>query len=174
MRRVRSFLVLSAESSRWGNGSEFQMQWSDEEIASSPSQPVTGWHQCWKMAEGILDPQSGAEVLIVDGNKDHRVIACLSCRNLETPPESTAYPKWMSTKEHLQKVDGSDVPFFSNLNFSDYQWGWVAGAAREVPFRFNRLERLAAANPDGFIGRQLSRIAEFQAIFLAMVDMGRR
>ena len=54
------------------------------------------------------------------------------------------------------------VVFGCNFNYSDYGWGWVSGAEREVPFRLRYLQRKAETNPGGILSRSRNWVLEFR------------
>ncbi len=167
MRRVRNFTVCIDQRHQWNSISSIPWKLRPAELTEMEPNPISGWHQSWDAAMSLFATQR-CSVLILDTDWGNRSLACFNARNLENATESTKYPRWLSTCINLQ-ADNQQIEAFVNLNCSDYQWIWVAGAVREVPYRLNYIERRAAANPEGVFGRLLSLCAEMRAIFYAIL-----
>jgi hypothetical protein len=105
---------------------------------------------------GERDRNEFFEVAIVEDNLD--VIAVFSSRNLEMEEKGPKGKiKWKSSR-----VSAGAEGCWCNLNYSDYGWGWISGADREVPFRLRYFERQAESNPDGLISRARACVLEIR------------
>lgn len=150
MQRVRKFLIVKGQLPA---GSRL----SPSALSSAAS--CEGWHQSWDTAVQWMtsvaasDEPRESEVAIVDGSAS-MVIATFSQGNLESLEPAEGQVKWRSVKV------ASGGGFWCNLNYSDYGWGWVSGAKREVPFRLRFLERQAESNPSGLLSRARAWILE--------------
>ncbi len=145
MQRVRKFLIVKDAAPV---GSKLS------QATVSNAIHCEGWHQTWDTAIGLLGPkdvdnqlENSSEVAIADAAVALQVIAIFSPRNLESVEGESAATKWRSVR--ITTGEG----WWCNLNYSDYGWGWVSGAKREVPFRLRFLERQAEANPDSLLSR---------------------
>ncbi len=155
MQRVRKFLIIN-EDSAIGNRLP---------TSSSLSSAIQreGWHQSWDTAIGLMETwgstkgETGTEGEVAIAIADESVsliVAIFSHRNLESLEPVGGETKWRSVK--ITSGDG----YWCNLNYSDYGWGWVSGAKREVPFRLRFFERRAEANPDSVLARTRAWIME--------------
>ncbi len=157
MQRVRKFLVV--KNSGQTNSLHRKL------LSSLQTRPdiehLQGWHSTWDFALKCVKDCSDQEVAIVDDDGTWTIIALFSVRNLETE-EQEVEPKckWRSFKV----IDLDDC--WCNLNYSDFGWGWVSGAQREVPFRLKYFERQLEANPDGLVSRTYAWISEMRDLVL--------
>ena len=149
MQRVRKFLVVKDRSPL---GSRLPPTVFPDAIHCE------GWHQTWDTALELtdLDIKTNVEfeVAVADESNSRQIIAIFSTRNLESVEQEAGATKWRSVR--ISVGDG----FWCNLNYSDYGWGWISGASREVPFRLRYLERQAEANPNGLVSRALFWVLE--------------
>ena len=158
MQRVRKFLIAK-ESSAIGR----------VPAASTLRTAVAteGWHKSWDTAvEMMLDAtaeQAGtaeSDVFVVIADQEVAVtVAIFGLQNLESLESLEPQPgasKWRSIR--IARGAG----FWCNFNYSDYGWGWVSGAEREVPFRLRYLERKTESNPDSLISRGFTWVLEFR------------
>jgi hypothetical protein len=153
MQRVRKFLIVNDQRSLDGRLPK---------SALVDSIQCDGWHQSWDTAVRLLENaiEGGNEfnVAIADESVSLQVIAIFSLHNLESIDQvGTDKTKWRS----IRISAGSDG-CWCNLNYSDYGWGWVSGAKREVPFRLRYFERQAEANPNSLVSRTRAWILEFR------------
>lgn len=120
-----------------------------------------GWHQTWDTAVQLMETNGssggfhgGGPAVAIADEAESLVIAIFSHRNLESLEPVEGETKWRSVK--ITSGGG----YWCNLNYSDYGWGWVSGAKREVPFRLRFFERQAEANPSSFVSRTRAWILE--------------
>jgi hypothetical protein len=155
MQRVRKFLIVKEHSPLGRRLTQSVL---------SAAIPCEGWHQSWDTAVRLMGTDhsaSGAdgtdseiEVAIADESVSLQVIAIFSPRNLESLEQVGRETRWRSVR--IAAGDGC----WCNLNYSDYGWGWVSGAKREVPFRLRFFERQAESNPNSLISRARAWILE--------------
>ncbi len=146
MDRVRKFLIVKDHA---------QLVSRLPESALAQVTECEGWHQTWDTAVQLIniaiEGEGEFEVAISDQSVPSHVIAIFSHRNLESlADEGVPKTKWRS----LKVSTGSDS-FWCNFNYSDYGWGWVSGAQREVPFRLRYFERQAKVKHTSLVLRTL-------------------
>lgn len=143
MQRVRKFLILCKDSPAGAKVSP---------DALAKASQCEGWHQAWDKAVQMMDActsshtADGTSVAIID-ERASLVVAVFSQQNLESLEPVEKATKWRSVRV------ASGEGCWCNLNYSDYGWGWVSGAKREVPFRLRFFERHAESNPNSLLSR---------------------
>jgi hypothetical protein len=153
LRRVRRFLLCNT-----GNDNFHQLPSTARKLAGAME--LSSWHQCWEKASGMLftanreeAAQSDPVVAIGDIDNALRIVAVFCGINLQIEGERQGLRHWKSSG-----IPGANI--FANRNTSHYDWAWVPGAEREVPFRLNAVERYMDVNPAGIVARGVSLIAE--------------
>ena len=158
MQRVRKFLVATETTLT-------KRKLSESALASAV--PCEGWHKTWDSALALAvtrdaatsSEAEGEEFVVVADASLLLAVAVFSRSNLEALEPTEAETKWRSVK--VSAADG----IWCNFNYSDYGWGWVSGAAREVPFRLRYFERKAETNPDGLVSRARAWVQEIRDWF---------
>lgn len=143
MRRVRRFAVC-LESSQ-----------------TKEAQVIRGWHHACDTIAAML--RSGVEVTVHDSRKSGLVVAKFSSQPLTANEEPLGLVRQQTLwrAEPFTCREGSTA-WYLNLNLSDFYWGWVSGATREVPFRMNYFERHALHSPHGVCAFCLSLLAQLR------------
>jgi hypothetical protein len=158
MQRVRKFLVATETTLT-------KRRISQAALASAV--PYEGWHKTWDSAVGLLverdatsrSEAAGQEFVVIADESLLLAVAVFSHSNLEALESAEIETKWRSVKLSAPNC------IWCNFNYSDYGWGWVSGAAREVPFRLRYFERKAETNPDGLVSRARAWVQEIRDWF---------
>ncbi|MDX1929663.1 MAG: hypothetical protein SFV81_24265 [Pirellulaceae bacterium] len=158
MQRVRKFLVATEKTLTKRTLSD---------VAMASAVPCEGWHKTWDSAVGLLverdvtnrSAATDQEFVVIADESLLLAVAVFSRNNLEATEPAEAETKWRSVKL------SSPNDIWCNFNYSDYGWGWVSGAAREVPFRLRYFERKAETNPDGLVSRARAWVQEIRDWF---------
>ena len=151
MQRVRNFLIAQ-ESTPIGR--------IPAKSTLLSANACEGWHKSWDtaitlMAASAREAEGNCEFVVIADPELSLAVAVFSKQNLESRDPAKIETKWTSVK--IAKGTG----FWCNFNYSDYGWGWVSGAEREVPFRLQVVKRKAETDPGSFLSRSRTWVRDW-------------